>query len=156
MAYLAYIHGSRGLMWYAYHCSSSQFFAPDFPETWGYMKSLAAEFEAMSPVLLSYNAPENVEISVIEPPEHTDPAGNLAIHFIMKTYDGKRYLIAVNAATDETVIVEFRIPDLEMTSVKEICTGNAPSERPLRLTNTKTFSDTFDVFDTHIYEIEIN
>lgn len=155
MAYLAYIHGSRGLMWYAYS-SGGTYFALDFPEAWEYMKSLAAEFEALSPVLLSYDAPEDVEMHVIEPPEHTDPAGNPAIHSIMKAHGGKRYLIAVSAATDRTVIAEFRIPDLEMTSVKEIYVGSAPDERPLQLTSPTTFSDSFDVFGTHIYEIEIN
>ena len=155
MAYLAYIHGSRGLMWYAY-TDSSGFFAPDFSETWEYMKSLAAEFQDMSPVLLSDKAPEEVEMTVVLPPGHLDPAGNPAIHFIMMAHSRKRYLIAVNAATDEDVTAQFRIPDLEMGSVKEIFIGGISGERSLQLTSPMTFSDSFGVFDTHIYEIEIN
>ena len=33
--------------------------------------------------------------------------------------------------------------------------SRAPDERPLHLTSSITFSDSFEMFGTHIYEIEI-
>jgi len=62
----------------------------------------------------------------------------------------------VNSAIDKTIFAQFGIPDLEILSVKEICVGINFGERPLQMTSPTTFSDSFEVFDTHIYEIEIN
>ncbi|MFH0798802.1 MAG: hypothetical protein V2A66_01330, partial [Pseudomonadota bacterium] len=42
MAYLVYIHGTRGIMWYAYGCGATKYRSEDYPEQWEYMKKLAS------------------------------------------------------------------------------------------------------------------
>jgi hypothetical protein len=146
MAYLAYVHGTRGMMWYAYGGSSYQ--AEDFPEQWEFMKRLAKEFETMAPVLLSDDASEKVLMRVTMPPDHKDRAGNPAIHCAVKSYDGKRYLITVNAAR-EPVQAAYRV-SVPIASVKEI-----PGDRVLTVGSKSTFFDTYRPFGVHVYEIEL-
>ena len=144
MAYLAYIHGTRGMMWYAY--GSSDYDSKNFPEQWEAMKALAKEFETMSPVLLGKDAEEKVLMRVVNPPNQKDRAGNPAIHFLMKEHEGKLYLITVNAAK-EPVRAAFRVA-APLESVVEI-----PARREVTVSGRQMFGDSYKGFDVHVYEI---
>lgn len=149
MAYLVYVHGTRGVMWYAYGHGGGKYQSKDHPEGWEPMKKLAKEFEAMSPVLLSPDATEPVAMQVVAPRNRQDSAGNPAIHYLMKTHQGKRYLIAVNG-TKETVQAAFRIT-AAIESIREI-----PDGRTIELTGRGMFADTFADYGVHVYEIALH
>jgi len=146
MAYLAYIHGTRGIMWYAYE--HGPYHSENHPEQWESLKKLAKEFETMSPVLLSDDASEKVLMRVTAPLDKQDRAGNPAVHYLMKDHGGRRYLITVNAAR-EPVQAVFRI-DAAVQSIKE-----KPEGRPVPIVRRSDFADSYQPFGVHIYEIEL-
>jgi len=146
MAYLTYVHGTRGMMWYAYGCSTYD--SKQFPEQWEAMKALAKEFEKLSPVLLADDAPEDVRVQVIAPPNHRDRFGNPAVHYLMKAPGDERYLIAVNAAK-EPVQAAFRIAGM-LRTVTEV-----PQGREIKLSGRQGFVDTFQGFDVHVYRLQL-
>lgn len=147
MAYLAYIHGTRGMMWYAFG-SSDYGEATEYPEHWEDMKRLAGEIQEMTPVLLSDDAPEETQVRVVTPPNHVDSAGNPAVHHTLKAHDGKRYLLTVNAA-HVPVQAAFRIA-ARVESIREI-----HEDRQLDIVRSNMFADEFIPHGVHIYEIEV-
>jgi hypothetical protein len=147
MAYLAYIHGTRGMMWYAFG-SSDYGEATDYPEQWEDMKRLAGEFKAMTPILLSDDGTEEVLVRAMTPPGQVDRAGNPAIHYLLKAHDGNRYLLAANAAK-EPVQAAFRV-GVRVKSVREM-----HEDRQLDVVRGTGFVDNFDSRGVHVYEIAI-
>jgi hypothetical protein len=147
MAYLSYIHGTRGMMWYAYG-SSDYGEAPDYPEQWEDMKHVAGEFAPLLPMLLSDDAPEKVQMRVVAPPNQRDRYGNPAIHYTMKSHDGKRYLITANAAA-KTVRAAFRIAG-RVNSVREI-----HEDREVDVVGSQGFIEEFQPRSAHVFELTI-
>jgi hypothetical protein len=76
MAYMALIHGTRGLMYFAQK--------PRLEEQWNELRTLTDEVNELTPVLYSTDTTPSVS------------ADAPSIHVLSKTFGGKRYLIAVN------------------------------------------------------------
>ncbi len=133
MTYLALAHGAKGLIYYCYYDLRV---LPQYLEMWGWMKRIAAEVKALSPVLLS---PEDLGPARFAP--NTAP-----VHTKLKRANGNLYLIAVNAGR-EPCQVTFELPSKLPSQVEVMFEGRtAPTE------GTKLAAD-FKPLEVHVYDL---
>lgn len=129
MAYLALIHGARGLGYFS--------FKPLYIPLWQAIGRLNREIAELSPVLFAPDAGRSVSVS----PERTP------VHCRRKEHAGKTYLIAVNSV-NSAAEVEFALPGLkENTPIKVLFED--------RIVKSKAggFADRFAGYTRHVYEI---
>lgn len=91
MTYLALAHGAKGLIYWCYY---NMRVLPQYKEMWGWMKRLGGEVKALSPVLLSPEAPAPARFS----------PRNAPIHTRLLRHQGRQYLIAVNAGSQACAV----------------------------------------------------
>jgi len=133
MTYLALAHGAKGLIYYCYYDLRV---LPQYQEMWGWMKTIAGEVKALSPVLLS---PDDLGTVRYSP-------SSAAIHTRLKRWNKRLYLIAVNAAREPcrvTLEVGKKLPQ-NVAAVFE--------DRQIK-TNGARLTDDFKPLEVHVYEL---
>lgn len=134
MTYLALAHGAKGLIYYCYYDLRV---LPQYREMWAWMKKIAAEVKALSPVLL---APDDATPLTVG-------SGGTPIHTRLKRFQDKLYLIAVNPAKQPRRVgfdLHRRLPK----TVTVLFEGRAVSGA------ATTFHDTFAPLAAHVYELD--
>ncbi len=142
LVYLAITAGAKGLMYYTYSdynwdADTHWSIPEDYPEINEGLKKIHAEIEELAPIILSKDAEETI---ILKP-------NNLSIHFLLKEYNKKLYLIAVNSAP-KAVTVTFCFPELKMVNIEDFFT------RKLIRFESKSFTDTFQTYQAKVYRIE--
>ena len=133
MTYLALTHGAKGLIYYCYYDLRV---LPQYQEMWGWMKSIAAEVKALSPMLLS---PEDLGAVDYAPAAEK-------IHTRLKRYNGQLYLMAVNAGSNPCRIT-FK-PGRKLSREPRVMF----EERCLKTANAQ-LTDDFKPLEAHVYEL---
>jgi len=147
MTYLAIVHGAKGIFYYCFcgpglpGSGSDSYFIPNSPQHWEDVKSIARELEQFTPVLVS---PDDVgECLEVNSPD---------IHFLLKNFQDRRYLFAVNSANQEVAAtfsgfqVEPDQPGLDTLTVL--------FEQRELVVLEGGFSDNFCPYEVHIYAQE--
>jgi len=137
MTYLAIAHGAKGIFYFAYH--GSQYDIRLSPKHWDGVKRIAGELRDLTPVLLAPKSKKKIGVKV-------DGGNQTTIHSLIKEWDGKTYLIAVNVSNapirgifsgiDESV----QQIDVEFENRNVNCVNGG-------------FSDDFTPYAVHIYKI---
>ena len=130
--YLAIVYGAKGIIYFGGR--------PEYIPIWEEMGRMGAEFRQLTPVILSPGVAQTVTV--------TPAAAREAIHMLEKEYEGKRYLIAVNAKKDGCPVT-FSFSSA-LKSVREVFEG-----RDLAAKGT-VFEDQFKGYATHVYEVDMS
>lgn len=131
MTYLALTHGANGLIYWCYY---NMRVLPQYEEMWGWMKEIGQEVKELSPVLLS---PAKLPVEV--------RGDSSKIHALLKEYDGKWYLLAVNGETTPAR-AEFALPG-KAASVRVMFEERAATA------SGRTLADDFAPYAARVYEI---
>jgi len=136
-AYLALIHGAKGIMYYV-GSGSQGFGILNRPEegNWEYLKQLAAELRLMAPVFMAADAQGDVAVI----PE-TAP-----VSFRLKQTPEGSVLLAVNRM-DQPVQVSFRLPETREGPARVRFEDRSLGIHEGRL------ADAFQPFGVHVYEL---
>jgi len=133
MTYFALAHGAKGIIYYCYYDLR---LLPQYQEMWGWMKKMAAEVRALSPVLLSSDELGSVPCA---------PA-DIAIHTRLLRHQGRLYLIAVNPK-QTACTANFTLPNKlpkQVTAMFE--------DRSLK-TDGALLIDQFKPLEAHVYDL---
>ena len=125
MAYLALIHGSRGLMYFMQK--------PRLLEQWNELRLLSDEVSTLTPVLSSTN---------ITPTVSTNAP---SIHLLSKSYGGWNYVIAVNESPLPVTAVELTSAEAD-SGLASVLFEN----RNVNLVDG-IITDTFSGYQRHVY-----
>ena len=127
MAYLALIHGSRGLTYFQNK--------PRTVEIWNELRQLTREIRTLMPVLYSTSASPNISVS------------SPSIHGLGKKYDNRKYLIAVNDSPSpiEATLSMLAVNPATATVLFENRTVDVASG---------TITDLFAGYERHVYAVE--
>jgi len=139
MAYLAAINGAKGILFFKY-CGNGK----HDPLNWRALKRVAAEMKKLSPILLGRTLAIPVSVDAEAAPGTGEAKGR--IEFAVKS-DGKRtYLIAANnwpGTRQATFSFERRLGPFAMVPLEGRRIG----------TDRQSFSDTFEPYGVHVYEL---
>ena len=145
-AFAAIIHGGQGIVWFMYGGAKgpdSRYSGMFRTEAdWAAMTNLTRRIASLTPVLLE-RAPKQPPVPEIVSGPKTDPLGQPAVTCLFKTFGGRAYVLAVNAAT-EPVRVRFSV-DAE-DGVGKV----AWEHREVMLRNGR-FEDDFAPLAVHVY-----
>lgn len=128
--YLAVVYGAKGIFFFGGR--------PEYIPIWEEMGKMGAEFRQLTPVLLSPEVAPAVSVS--------PAAAQEAIHVLEKEYQGKRYLVAVNAKSAECQPVFMTTGAVKRVTVL--------FENRAIIAKNNAFGDTFKGYATHVYEME--
>ncbi len=106
MTYLSLVHGAKGLIYYCYYDMRA---LPQYNEMWEGMKKIAGEVRTLSSVLLEGDYIGTVEIST----------KNTPLHFIVKRYQGRYYMITVNSV-NKSIAATFNLKKIHCTQITEM------------------------------------
>ena len=136
MAYLSLAHGVQGMLWWG-GVANDAGNVLNWPEEAGHFRALVGEVRHLSAMLLAPEAP--VEIEVL-------PAG-VGMHMKVKMYEGKLYVIAVNANEELPMGPMFKLPaGYERVHVLF-------EDRSMKLEGD-SFRDLFEASGVHVYRIQ--
>lgn len=127
MTYLAITHGAKGIFYFCYK--------PLYQRFWKEIGKLAKEIKKITPVLLSPTHKRGVLVN------------SRLIHTLLKEYNGKRYLIAVNSARKK-IDAAFTFNPKWGSKVKVLF-----ENRKINCSIRGHLKDIFVGYDVHIYEI---
>ena len=133
-AYIALIHGARGLMWYGGSVNGGLYLAPEEGH-WDDLKTLVTELKELSPILMSPS----------QMPPAFQPA-NAPISVALKRAKGQSVLIAANRGA-KAVDVTFALPNLAATPIPVL------SENRTVTATAGALRDHFAPYAVHIYEL---
>lgn len=133
MTYLALTHGSKGILYWCYY---DMRMLPQYPEMWGWMKSIGSEVKSLSPMLLSNDDFGKVRYT----------SSGLNIHTKLKKYNGELYLMAVNS--DSTAGTATFDIGSELTGEAKVMFEN----RSVKTSGTQ-LTDTFKPLEVHVYNL---
>ena len=126
--YAALTHSANGIFWFAYN--------PDtYPAAWTTLKDISKELKELTPALVAQTSPKEVTVS------------NPNIHTILKQYNGRSCLIAVNVGPAPANSVRLTIPNLTAAQ------ANVKFEDRTELITAGTITDDFKPHQRHVYEI---
>lgn len=132
MTYLAITHGAKGIIYWNYKDAKQN------PIIWDTMLKIGKELKELTPILTSPDSPLLVNVN------------NPNIHFLLKKYKGKFYLLTINASKESQGKVVFHLPFLkESKNVKVLFEG-----RELRI-KEGVLEDSYAGYERHIYEIDV-
>ena len=129
--YLAIVHGAKGVVWWACYYARR-----DHPENWQSTKKLATELNRISPILLADDCKDKVTII---------PA-DASVDTLLKTHNGKRYLIAVSYSTKPIPSVTFTVPRIRA------CRSYFDN-RQVKVRRSRSFTDAFAPYERRMYEL---
>jgi len=139
MTYLVLAHDAKGILWWSSSWGDRRLASiVDFPAEYAALCDLVGEVRHLSAMLLAPDAPVRIEVT---------PSG-LPVHLKAKSYDGKIYVIAVNANEDVPVAPRFKLPAGSYTKVDVLF-----ENRSVQLAGD-SFRDLFDSIGVHVYRIE--
>ena len=130
-SYLAIVRGAKGILFFSLQ------YVLNHPDVWREFRHLGREIDDFSPVIFSPDAAERIKVDA--DPIHPD--------ILLKKYQGKYYLIAVNYQRAE-LTAKFDLSDLSVKPEIEVLY----EDRKITLENNQ-FPDTFAGYDVHIYRI---
>ena len=138
MNYLAIVYGAKGFNYYVYGKKDPNHWgAVNFPDLRIGMPYLIKEKKSLSDViLLGKDIKEEVKIE------------EKKIHYAVKEYKGKRYIICVNVEPEE-LNVEINVPE----NIKKF---KVISENRIVEVKNGKFSDKFLPYEVHIYTDDLN
>ena len=132
-AYIAIIHGAKGLMWYGGSVTGGIYLAPEEGH-WDYLKKLARELRDLSPVFMSPNG---------DAPKFTPTEAPISV--CMKRDEGRDVLLTVNRGL-EPIDVEFQLD--RSNGVARVLS----EDRQVKL-ESSNLRDHFEPLATHIFEL---
>jgi hypothetical protein len=133
-AYIALLHGAKGLMWYGGSVTGGAYLKPE-ESNWDYVKRLAGEMNEMAPVFMGKT----------ETAPTVSPA-NAPVSVILKRAGNRLVLIAANRGS-KAVEVTFEGPGLRAGNVKVLY-----EDRDVAAT-TGALKDAFEPYAVHVYEL---
>jgi hypothetical protein len=134
-AYIALLHGAKGLMWYGGSVTGGAYLKPE-ESNWEYVRKLAREMNEMGPVFMGKTeaapkvSPENAPVSVM----------------LKRAEDGRFVLIAVNRG-GKPLDVTFESSALKAGAAKVLY-----EDRTVAATAGK-LADKFEPYAVHVYEL---
>jgi len=132
MTYLGIVTGAKGVVYYAFKPSYDH--VKEHPGLWEGVKALGRELSSLSPVLLAPDSSEKLTVK-----------SSLDIHYLLKEYQNKTYILAVN--TSPTVgQATFKLPSWG----EERTISVFPEDRTISLSSGQ-FTDNFKAYEVHIY-----
>lgn len=131
-AYLAFMHGAKGLMWYGGSVTGGLYLAPEEGH-WNDLKTLARELKQMAPILMSPSIAAPTFLSAEAP-----------ISVALKRAPGRLVLIAANRGAT-AVDVAFALP--KIAAPIPVLFENRT------VTADTTLRDRFEPYAVHIYEL---
>lgn len=137
MAYLALAHDAQGMLWWS-GVANSTGNVVNWPDEFREFCALVGEVRHLSAMLLAPEAPVEIDVT---------PAG-LPVHVKAKSYEGKVYVIAVNANEDLPVAPTFKLPPGSYAKA-DVLFENRSTELA-----GDTFRDLFEPAGVHVYRIE--
>lgn len=137
MAFLAIVHGAKGILFYRYNRGD----AHDF-EHWKGLKRLARELARVSYIFLSPDGGSKILVNT----DKLDVNGNSAIHCLMKESKKRKYFIAVNVL-NESVTATFTQLSAGCR-LKRVLYGRGDIN-----VEKGEFTDSFSAYGVHIYSI---
>jgi hypothetical protein len=141
MAHLAVINGANGILFYGYGGSNHN------PSNWRALKRVAGELKRISPILLSRTLSLPVSVSACRMGEIEEADEGERIECTLKSHAGRTYLIAANDWPGKRrVTFSFEKP------LREII--NLPFEKRRIRTDEQSFSDIFEPYGVHVYELD--
>ena len=127
-AYAAITHSANGLFWFSYN--------PDtYPAAWTTLTDISHELKELTPALVAKTSSKAVTVS------------NPNIHTILKQYNGRLCLIAVNVAATTANSVRLTIPNLTAANARVKF-----EDRTEPITNG-IITDDFQPNQRHVYDI---
>jgi len=133
-AYLALIHGAKGLMWYGGSVTGGLFLSPKEGD-WDSLKGLARELNGLSQVLMA-------------PPAPLPAVSSPSVSAAMKSAGGRRLIFAVNRSA-ATLEVTLRVP-ASPTAAVVIGEGRSVT------VSAGEIRDRFGPYATHVYELGVS
>ncbi|WP_347272788.1 hypothetical protein [Candidatus Kuenenia sp.] len=130
-SYLAIVRGAKGILFFSLQ------YVLNHPDVWREFRHLGREIDDFSPVIFSPDAAERITVDA-------DPINP---DIVLKKYQGRYYLIAVNYQR-AGLTAKFDLSGLSVKPEIEVLY----EDRKITLENNQ-FSDTFAGYDVHIYRI---
>ncbi len=125
MSFAALAAGANGITWYTYGGfvdpgkKMFNYGVTTTPERWNNISTIATQINELSPVLLQLTDPFLQPKVTILNGSKLDPEGNDSITCLLKRYEGKTYLFAVNSSP-KAVDVRFDFPSESDCSALEV------------------------------------
>jgi len=141
MVYLAVINGAKGMLFYRYGGHGKH-----DPNNWRALKRVAAELKELSPILLSRTLPQPVSVAVHRPGQTDESDENKRIEYTLKSHGHRTYLIAANNWPGKRHVT-FSFEKQLRGSV------SMPLEKRKIKAESRSFSDVFEPYGVHIYEL---
>ncbi|MBP5620992.1 MAG: hypothetical protein J6X44_03150 [Thermoguttaceae bacterium] len=125
MSFASLAAGANGITWYTYggfvdpEKKMFNYGVTTTPERWRNISTIATQINELSPILLqSTDSKLQPKATIIDGPKQ-DPEGNDSITYLLKSYEGKTYLLAVNSSP-KTVEVQFEFSTRQDSSGFEV------------------------------------
>ncbi|MDQ3439694.1 MAG: hypothetical protein M3478_05030, partial [Planctomycetota bacterium] len=134
-AYVALIHGAKGLMWYGGSVTRGAYLNVE-ESSWAYVQKLAGELNQMAPVFMG-----KAEVA----PKFSPADAPISV-MLKRAEDGRLVLIAANRGA-KPIDVAFELPALKEGPAKVLY-----EDRNVAATVGKV-ADTFDPYAVHVYEL---
>lgn len=149
MSFAAIIHGAKGLTWYTYggfvnpEKKSFNYGVCSSAETWSSTTNLTRRLSILSPIFISGDVPQPNMPEVISGPAH-DSFNRVSVSVLLKVYNNRRYIFAVNAA-DQKVRVRIH------TGLADELEGSVLGSTGKVKNHSGSFEDEFAPFEVRIY-----
>ena len=143
--FAALAEGAQGMTWYTYCGSGKNVGFARTPELVARMKAVSQRIAELSPVLVERSA-EGLEVDVLNGPK-ADPLGHPPVVALLKRHGDSCWIIAVNSSPEQ-VSARFALP-----SAKDAAVAKVRWEDRTVSAADGMFSDSFDGFGVHVYEI---
>jgi hypothetical protein len=130
MTYLAITHGANGILYWNYEDARRN------PLIWETMLKIGKEIKELTPILTAPDSKKKIEVD------------NKNIHFLLKEYKGKYYLISLNASRESQRDVQIYLPFLRGQKEGKVLFEN----REVKVEDG-ILRDSFKGYERHIYEI---
>lgn len=133
-AYIAMIHGAKGLLWYGGSVTGGLYAKPEEGH-WDDLKKLAGEMREMAPVFMG-----KTEIAPTFSP------ASAPVSVMLKHAGNRRVLLAVNRGAKPVEVI-FESPEIKAGKVEVLHEQRSASAASGKLT------DTFEPYAVHVYEL---
>lgn len=154
MSFASLAAGANGITWYTYggfvdpEKKMFNYGVTTTPERWKNISTIATQINELSPVLLQLTDLKiQPKTTILDGPEQ-DPEGNDSITCMLKNYEGKTYLLAVNSSP-KPVDVQFKFPMTQDGSNLEVLYDEKEAASPTF--ENGVLREQFEGFGVRIY-----